>query len=379
MTSPPLAPRQLDPNGRQPSPVDWAWRVAKVIVIVALIAVIFVVGRDLAKRLAVDLSPDPDSVSGVLVGIEVDLEIPPGASARSIAAILEEEGVIADADSFELAVQASGQASQLKAGRYTLLSGASNDSLIEALVAGPAPVEVYRVTVVEGLRISSMLSSLAEQTPFAVDDLEETLLGGTVFSSLFPDSDLPAGVPDIQAWEGLLFPDTYEFRADATPEEILQRMARTMETRMESVEWVALEERGLTRYEGIVIASLIEREAKLQEDRPLISSVIHNRLEAGSLLQVDATVIYAIGENRGRVLDADLEIDSPYNTYKVAGLPPTPIGGVRLASLEAAAAPEETEFFYYVLIDEDGKHGFSVTLEEHQEKVAAARAAGILP
>ena len=379
MTSPPLAPRQLDPNGRQPSPVDWAWRIAKTIVIVALIAVIFVVGRDLAQRLAVQLSPDPDAASGVVAGVEVGFEIPPGATARAIAAILEEEGVIADADSFELAVQASGRASQLKAGRYTLLSGASNDSLIDALVAGPAPIEVYRVTVVEGLRISSMLSSLAEQTPFTVDELEETLLGGTVFSSLLQETELPAGVPDIQAWEGLLFPDTYEFRSDATPEEILQRMARTMETRMEGVGWVAFEERGLTRYEGIIIASLIEREAKLQEDRPLISSVIHNRLEAGSPLQIDATVIYAIGENRGRVLDADLEVDSPYNTYRVNGLPPTPIGGVRLASLEAAALPEETEFFYYVLVSEDGKHGFSVTLEEHNEKVAEARAAGILP
>lgn len=379
MTSPPLAPQQTEPGDRPPSPVDWAWRMAKLIVIVALIAVIFVVGRDLAQRLGEELSPDPDAASGVVAGREVDFEIPPGASARAIAAILEEEGIVADADSFEVAVQASGKAGQLKAGRYTLVSGASNDALIDALVAGPAPVEVYRVTVVEGLRISSMLASLAEQTPYDAEDLEEALLGGTVFSSLLPQAPLPDGVPEIQAWEGLLFPDTYEYRSDASPEEILQRMARTMETRMDEVDWVAFEEQGFTRYEGIIIASLIEREAKLQEDRPLISSVIHNRLEDEVPLQIDATVIYAIGENRGRVLDADLEVDSPYNTYRVRGLPPTPIGGVGRASLDAAAAPADTEFFYYVLIDEEGKHGFSVTLEEHNQKVAEARAAGVLP
>ncbi len=259
-----------------------------------------------------------------------------------------------------------------------LISGASNESLIEALVAGPAPIEVYRVTIVEGLRLSAMLTALGEQTPYTADELEETLLGGAVISSFLP-SDLPDGVSDLQAWEGLLFPDTYEFRADAAPEEILQRLASTMEARVDGVDWTALEERGLTPYDGIVIASLIEREAKLDDDRPLISSVIENRLDKGDRLQIDATIIYALGGNRRRVLDADLEIDSPYNTYRVSGLPPTPIGGVRLASLEAAADPADTEFYYYVVIDEEGRHGFSVTLEEHNQKVAEAREAGILP
>jgi len=378
MTSPPLAPHQLEPHDQPPRPVVWAWSVAKFIVVVVLIAVIFVAGRDLAERLAERVSPDPNADPGVVTGLEVDLEIPPGASARAIAVILVDEGVIADAAGFELAVQASGKAAQLKAGRYMLVSGTSNEDLVAALVAGPAPIEVYRVTIVEGLRMDAMLESLADQTPYAVEDLEQTLLSGAVFSSYLPD-DVPDGVTELQAWEGLLFPDTYEFRADAPPEEILQRMASTLESRVDAVDWTVFEERGLTLYEGIIIASLIEREAKLDDDRPLISSVIRNRLDADMALQIDATVIYAIGENRGRVLDADLEIDSPYNTYRIAGLPPTPIGGVRLLSLEAAAAPAETDFFYYVVVDEDGRHGFSVTLEEHNEKVAEARQAGILP
>ena len=378
MTSPPLAPQQLEPQDQPPRPVVWAWSVAKFIIVVALIAIVFVVGRDFAQRLAVQVSPDPNDDPGVVAGIEVDLEVPPGASARAIAAILEEEGVVADATSFELSVQASGKAAQLKAGRYVLVSGSSHDDLIEALVAGPAPIEVYRVTIVEGLRMSAMLESLAEQSPYTVEELEETLLSGAVFSSFLPE-ELGDDVTGLQAWEGLLFPDTYEFRADAAPEEILQRLASTLENRIDSVDWSGFDDLGLTLYDGLIIASLIETEAKLDDDRPLISSVIHNRIDAGTLLQIDATIIYAIGENRGRVLDADLEIDSPYNTYQIIGLPPTPIGGVRLASLEAAALPAETDFFYYVVVDEDGRHGFSVTLEEHNQKVAAARDAGILP
>ncbi len=377
MTSPPLAPPQLEPFEPPPRP-HWAWRILKAVIVVVLVVVVFVVGRDLAERLAVEASPD-ETEAGVDVGEEIDIEISAGASARAIATLLEDEGVIADASAFELAVRRSGRSADLKAGRYTLVAGADDESIIEALVAGPTPVEVYRVTVVEGLDLGSMLDSLADQTPYSRAELDATLLDGGVFSSLLPEDDLPAGVPEIARWEGLLFPDTYEFRADATPEEILQRLARTLENRVGSVNWDDYDETGLTRYEGLIVASLIEREAKLDEDRPLISSVIHNRLSAGMQLQVDATVIYALGENRGRVLESDLEVESPYNTYRIPGLPPTPIGGVRLASIEAAADPAETEFRYYVLVDESGAHGFSVTLEEHNAKVAEARAAGVIP
>jgi UPF0755 protein len=177
----------------------------------------------------------------------------------------------------------------------------------------------------------------------------------------------------------LLAPDTYEFREDAGAVEILSRLADTLVARLDAQDWTLFEEAELTPYQGLIVASLIEREAKLDEDRPLIASVIMNRLEAGIGLQIDATVLYALGENRGRVLLEDLEIDSPYNTYLVPGLPPTPISGVRAASLEAAAMPTETNFYYYVLVDASGKHGFSETLEEHNRKKQESKDAGIIP
>ncbi len=208
--------------------------------------------------------------------------------------------------------------------------------------------------------------------------MRDTLLSGAVISGLLPE-ELPEGTDPLVAWEGLLAPDTYDFVIDADPVDILQRMADTLETRVDRQNWTALTDLGLTPYDGLVLASLIEREAKLDIDRDLISSVIYNRLGEGMLLQIDATVIYALGQNPGRVLESDLEIDSPWNTYKVAGLPPTPIGGVRQASLNAAAQPAETGFFFYVLATEEGLHAFAETFDEHQANIAEARANGILP
>ena len=206
------------------------------------------------------------------------------------------------------------------------------------LVEGPAPIEDFRLTVIEGLTIVEMLDSIALQTGFTQDELTQTLLSGVIISGLLPE-ELQEGVDELTAWEGLLAPDSYDFVVDAEPVDILQRMADTLEARVDRQSWSALTDLELTPYHGLILASLIEREAKLDIDRELISSVIYNRLGDGMLLQIDATVIYALGGNPGRVLNSDLEIDSPWNTYKVVGLPPTPISGVRLNSLLAAAQP----------------------------------------
>ncbi len=259
------------------------------------------------------------------------------------------------------------------------MTGASLADLVAELSQGPPAAETFRMTVIEGLRIEEMLLSMAEQTDLDFADYASPLLDGTVTSSL-----LPTNIPDddgegLVAWEGLLAPDTYEFVVPATPVDILTTMARTLEQRVASVDWSLLESNGYTPYEGLIIASLIEKEAKLDEDRPLIASVIANRLDLGMALQIDATIIYALGGNPGRVLLSDLEIDSAYNTYRHSGLPPTPISGVRAASLEAAAAPATTDYLYYVLVDPSGAHGFSETLEEHNRKKAEAKAAGVIP
>ncbi|NND03956.1 MAG: endolytic transglycosylase MltG, partial [Acidimicrobiia bacterium] len=309
--------------------VIWLLKFGAVVVTVLVVAVFGAkLARDLAERFPAEVAEAPTQVG------EAELTIPSGASARTIGALLEDRGLIEDGGEFEREVRRRNVADDLKAGEY-IIAGGTLDELIAILIAGPDPTDVFRLTVIEGLTISAMLNSIADQTDHTRAELEEALLSGDVTSVLLPEQ-APAGLPEVTRWEGLLAPDTYEFRSDASAVAILSRLADTLVTRLDDQDWTLVEEAGFTPYEGLIVASMIEREAKLDEDRPLIASVIMNRLDAGIGLQIDATVLYALGEVR-TLTTADLEVDSLYNTYKWAGLPPTPIAGVRLASLEAAA------------------------------------------
>jgi UPF0755 protein len=232
-----------------------------------------------------------------------------------------------------------------------------------------------RFTVIEGLTINQILEWLAGETTYDREQLGTALLDGSVTSRL-----LPAPPRTLRDWEGLLFPDTYQVDQDATPAQILQLLADTAAARVESIDWSHLDAFGLTPYDGIVIASMIEREAATAVDRPLISSVIFNRLEIGMRLQIDATVVYALGGYpEGGLTYTDLEIDSPYNTYRIDALPPTPIAAPGLASLQAAAAPADTGYFFYVLADEDGNHAFAATYDEFLVLVEQSRERGLIP
>ena len=369
-----------DEHGEIVGPRDWIrqpmLRVGAIVLTIVGALVAFNVALGFGTRVAEETADG--FTTTVLAGVVVDIEIPQGASASQIADLLKRSGVISSAGEFESAVTARGDSSRLQAGDYMMATGSGVDRVIDALVEGPELPEEFRLTVIEGLRIEDMLASIADQTDFTEEELTEVLLSGAVVSGFVPE-ELPEGTDPLVAWEGLLAPDSYDFTVEVEAVELLQLLADTLELRVDRRDWSALEDLGFTPYDGLVLASLIEREAKLDEDRELISSVIYNRLGDGMLLQVDATVIYALGGNRVRVLEADLEIDSPWNTYIVAGLPPTPIGGVRLDSLIAASQPASTEFFFYVLATEDGGHAFAETFEEHQINIAEARANGILP
>ncbi len=375
MTTPPTTEYLIQEVPEPPPSRPWWMSLVKVAVVVTAVIVIGVVGYDLAEglgdRAGVDATPET-----VVAGIEVEFVIPPGATARQVAALLEDQGIVANASAFEDAVTEAGAAARLRAGTYSVLTGAPANSLITTFITGPPAADTYRVTVIEGLRIEDMLLSLSEQSPHEREDYEAVLLADEVTSPFVP----PPGTTEepLTRWEGLLAPDTYEFIVDATPQQVLQRLADTLTQRVEAQDWSQIEELGLTAYDGLVLASLVEKEAKLDDERPVIASVIYNRLEIGQALQIDATIIYALNNDAREVLLADLEIDSPYNTYLNPGLPPTPIGGVRLASLVGAANPEDTGYFYYVLIDRDGTHGFSETLEEHNRLKAQAQEDGVI-
>lgn len=292
-------------------------------------------------------------------GIPVSFVVTPGAPASQIARDLAEAGVVPSAAAFDRVVREQRASDRLRAGTYELETGMDPAAVLAVLLEGPV-AEVYRLTVVEGLTVGRMLESIERQTGIPFADLAAALLDGSVKSSLLPE---PAD--ELRDWEGLLFPDTYEFVSTASAVDILTRLASTAADRISGVDWTQVEELGFTPYDGLIIASLVEREALLDEDRAFVASVAYNRLAVGMLLQFDATVVYALGGlPDGGLTLADLEIDSPYNTYRYQGLPPTPISGVGLASLEAAAAPAETDYLYFLTTPDTGKAHFTADFDE---------------
>jgi len=363
----------------EPVPQQPIWaRVIKISAIIGMIALAAVLTVGVASYLGrfVGTAIGPENVGNVPVDVEpgqpVTLEIPSGSTGQDIGAMLAAQGVVRSALEFEVAVRAVDAAQKLQAGTYDFITLMDPAEVVAIVVAGPAPA-VFRITVIEGLRTEEILVSLAEDTAYEYSDFEEALLGDAVSTSLI---ELPEEA-SLADWEGLLFPDTYEFARSAAPEAILQRMASTMEQRVNSVDWTAWEDLGHTPYEGIVLASLIETEVLVNVERPIVSSVIHNRLEIGMKLDIDATVLYALGTRD--ITQFDREVTSPYNTYVVGGLPPTPIASPGRASLEAASAPELTPFFFYVLSDLEGHHAFAETIDEHNNNVQTARDDGVLP
>jgi len=364
-----------EPAPEQPSPWIRVSKIAATIGLVVLAGIAVVGGGSYLGRLVGStFNSDDPSASPVSVqpGQDVTIEVPSGSTAEDIGAILAAQGVVRSALEFEVAVRNNEADSRLQAGTYAMQTVMDPNEVVAMLVVGPV-ADVYRVTVIEGLKVQEILTTLAEGSGLPYSDFEAALLGGEVETSL---AQMPAE-PTLTDWEGLLFPDTYEFASSPEPVDILQRLASTMEQRVGSIDWTTLEAAGMTPYDGLKIASLIESEAQLDEERPTVSSVIHNRLNMGMKLDIDATVLYALGTDDPALFDR--EVDSPYNTYLVSGLPPTPISSPGRASLEAAAAPQQTDFLFYVLSDLEGHHAFAATLDEHNANVAAAREAGVLP
>ena len=368
-------------ESREPDPLHGderrSGRSLGVVVAVLLIAAVAILGARAAANWVGGLTGEGvDEITSppVDAGEPVTVEIPLGASARTIGELLASRGVVESSLQFETAVRLAGADSELQAGEYDMFTGMSNDEVITALLRGPV-VDTYWITVNEGLRICEILDLVADQTRFSVAELEAALVGGSVTTSLFP-----GGQPEtLQDWEGLLFPDTYEFLSESGPETVLGLLASTMERRVDEIDWSSLTDAGYTPYEGIVIASLVEAETRVNDERPLVSAVVRNRLDIGMALQIDATVLYALGERRTGLTLADLEVDSPYNTYQQPGLPPTPIGGPGRASLQAAAEPAAVDYLYYVLTSTEGTHSFTASYDEFLSYKNQAKEDGVLP
>ena len=313
---------------------------------------------------------------------QVDLEsftsfvsIPNGASAATIAVLMKDAALIDNALTFELYIRNEGYADRLRAGNYEIDSGLSYEAIVNILLIGP-PLKTFELTITEGLWLSEIIESISIQTGYDEVSLINTLTSGGVTSLYISEDEYSS----INNWEGLLFPDTYKFSVDVDGTEIFQTMSDQLEFVMLNIknskkvpDWIENE------YFIFVIASLVETEAYLDEDRPLVASVIKNRIDEGMPLQIDSTILYSLGERKNQVLLKDLQVESPYNTYKYDGLPPTPISNFGKASLEAVFDDLNTTFIYYLLTNKNGDMTFTNDYNEFLNLKNKAKEEGVIP
>ncbi|MEA2453594.1 MAG: hypothetical protein QOG04_2304 [Actinomycetota bacterium] len=285
-------------------------------------------------------------------GRPVDITIPKGTTASDIGAILVDKGVIESALAWKVTLYLEGGGDSIEAGRYHLFQGLSPKDALGLLAEG-ATVDFVTVTFPEGSWLTDFARIVGKNTHITEEEFMDALTSGDVTSELKPDG--------VDSLEGLLFPSTYQVVDDDTAVTLAQRIVDEFERQVAAIDFSAAEDRGYSVYDAITVASMIEAEARVDEERPKIASVIYNRLDAGEMLGIDATVSYAIGEHITDLTVSDLATDSPYNTRLYAGMPPTPIGAPGRSSLEAAAAPAAGDLYFYVVSDCSGHHAFSET------------------
>jgi UPF0755 protein len=305
--------------------------------------------------------------------------VEPGETAADIAARLKQRGLVSDAELFRRYVQYHGLDAGIEAGEFTLRQTMTVPEIAQALQQGQRPEQV--VTIQEGLRLEQVASVAAAQTDIPEDEflawattewrnLSSPPGGGGGGGLEGAPFDFLADLPPTATLEGFLFPETYRLPEDATALDLLRRMLETFDARVTPEMRAAAADRGLGVYELVTLASIVEREAVLDEERPLIAGVYHNRLQSGWFLGACPTVQYVLGTSDNwwpQFTPEATEVDSPYNTYRNLGLPPGPICSPGLASIQAAAYPGETDYFFFLAdcTKDDGSHLFAVTEAEH--------------
>ena len=302
-------------------------------------------------------------------GKRVTVDIPRRTGNAAIGDLLENKGVIGSSQAFQIYVGVT-RAGPFNPGHYAMRENLGVRDAVGVLKSGPAKGPQFKLVLPPGLTLAEIADRVGMLQGHNRDTFLQVARSGVVRSRYQP--------ADVTSLEGLVYPDTYFVSKGETDQQILTRLVSAFDQRADEIGLSGPNAGGLTPYQTVVAASLIEREAKLDEDRPLISAVIHNRLVAGKPLQIDATVCFAKGGCNASPTAADLALDSPYNTYKIAGLPPTPISTVSVKSLQAAQNPASVPYLYYVLSDKNGKHKFATTQEEQDRNVEEARQKGLL-
>ncbi len=305
----------------------------------------------------------------------VIVDIPKGSSASKIGTILARDGVVSSAFFFDVRALVEGKRGDLHSGRYRLKRDMSYSAAIAALSKPPPAAILVSVLIPEGFT-RMQVAELARE-----DALSGSYLQASKRSTALKPTDYgaPSGTPNL---EGFLFPATYDLTAGVPAARLVSEQLIAFRQRFGPVEVRRAHELGVTPYQLLTVASMVEREAQTTHDRPLIAAVIYNRLRQGMALGIDATIYYAVELAKGiatythELTTAQLNIDSPYNTRTHRGLPPTPISNPGVASITAAAHPAQVPYLYYVAAaDGCGEQAFSTTYAQFQTNVAAYQAA----
>jgi len=295
------------------------------------------------------------------------IRIDEGMSAGMIGRALKSRGLIRSSLAFKWYVAYSGSAQKLVSGTHEIKAGSSISSIVAQLKSMDNSSRERTITAIEGWRLKELAAYLAKE---GIASEESFMAAAKIndWSGKYPF----LGDPKIRSLEGFLYPDTYNIFIDATPEDIIKKMLDEFDSKVTAQMRSDLRSRGRSLLEAVTLASIIEREIsnkpEYDSDRRIVSGIFWSRLEIGMGLQSDATVNYATGKSMTRPTLKDLEIDSPYNTYKYRGLPPGPINSPSLASISAAIYPAETDYLYF-LTDENGKAYFAATYDGHLKNI----------
>jgi UPF0755 protein len=304
------------------------------------------------------LTPTATTAGGTTI-----VDIPSQDGALGIARRLEEVGVVRSAPEFLALGVVRGSVRSLKAGEYEFPRGTTTLAALVQIENGR--VRRHLVLHPEGATLAELARALETERLASPGDLARAASDPRLMTAL--DVEAPS-------LEGYLFPDSYNFVRGMTPEQILTRMVQRLNAKLGPDIKAQARGRGLSLHQLLTLASIIEREAVVRDEMPLISAVFWNRLRLGMLLQADPTAQYAAGKERRTLTRADLQLDHPYNTYKYPGLPPGPIASPSLRAVEAALNPARVKYLYFVAMD-DQRHHFSMTVEEHNAAVSRYRLA----
>ena len=295
----------------------------------------------------------------------VKVEVVKGDTLSDVADKLEAAGVIKSAFVFKLQARYEGYGTEIQTGRYTFEQGQDTNLIFRKLAAGKA-VPTIAVTVPEGLNVDETAKTVAKYSGVPAANFEQAARR-TDYDYAFLEH------PGIETTEGYLFPAKYDFEKGVTAPQIVDRLLGQYLIETQDLDIAGAKDRlGLTEHKLVTVASLIEKEAATPEEKPLVASVIYNRLDRDMPLQIDATIQYALESPKTNLSLRDLKVDSPYNTYENEGLPPGPICSPSRESLEAALNPEQTNYLYYVLEADGQSHFFTANYKDFLRAKAKA-------